>query len=220
MGIKLISLAAIALVLSTSINAAPVYSTGAGTAVISTDFSATFELLGEDQTLSNYQEGGLTFNTIGDSNSSACNDGTLCNNHSGFQGMSGGIYYLPQYGAIITATNNESFSAFEVMVGTGYSDAILHGVWETYSLGVLTGSGVFDESVGTIVGLSDAAGFDEVRIGTYRQFCVNTMFGGCTSATALDFASAQLLTTVPIPSAVWLFGSGLVGLIGVTRRKS
>jgi len=27
------------------------------------------------------------------------------------------------------------------------------------------------------------------------------------------------LTFIPIPAAVWLFGSGLVGLIGITRRK-
>ena len=28
------------------------------------------------------------------------------------------------------------------------------------------------------------------------------------------------VTTVPVPSAVWLFGSGLIGLIGVARRKA
>ena len=28
------------------------------------------------------------------------------------------------------------------------------------------------------------------------------------------------LTPVPVPAAVWLFGSGLIGLIGVARRKS
>ena len=28
------------------------------------------------------------------------------------------------------------------------------------------------------------------------------------------------LATVPVPSAVWLFGSGLIGLIGMARRKS
>ncbi len=27
-------------------------------------------------------------------------------------------------------------------------------------------------------------------------------------------------TVVPVPAAVWLFGSGLVGLVGVARRKS
>ena len=29
-----------------------------------------------------------------------------------------------------------------------------------------------------------------------------------------------LLTPVPIPSAVWLFGSGLIGLIGVAKKKA
>lgn len=32
---------------------------------------------------------------------------------------------------------------------------------------------------------------------------------------AAEFAS----TVVPIPSALWLFGSGLIGLVGVARRK-
>ena len=38
----------------------------------------------------------------------------------------------------------------------------------------------------------------------------------------IDFAPPTLAlstTVVPIPSAVWLFGSGLLGLIGVARRK-
>jgi hypothetical protein len=26
-------------------------------------------------------------------------------------------------------------------------------------------------------------------------------------------------STVPLPAAVWLFGSGLIGLIGIARRK-
>jgi len=30
---------------------------------------------------------------------------------------------------------------------------------------------------------------------------------------------ATTLATIPVPAAVWLFGSGLVGLIGVARRK-
>jgi hypothetical protein len=27
------------------------------------------------------------------------------------------------------------------------------------------------------------------------------------------------LTAVPVPAAVWLFGSGLIGLIGIARRR-
>ncbi|MCG6936815.1 MAG: VPLPA-CTERM sorting domain-containing protein [Gammaproteobacteria bacterium] len=31
---------------------------------------------------------------------------------------------------------------------------------------------------------------------------------------------ADTVTTVPVPAAVWLFGSGLIGLVGVARRKN
>ena len=41
-----------------------------------------------------------------------------------------------------------------------------------------------------------------------------------------DFTGADLLltklgpvTAIPVPAAVWLFGSGLISLIGITRRK-
>jgi len=30
---------------------------------------------------------------------------------------------------------------------------------------------------------------------------------------------SPVVSTVPIPAAVWLFGSGLLGLVGVARRK-
>jgi hypothetical protein len=28
------------------------------------------------------------------------------------------------------------------------------------------------------------------------------------------------ITSVPLPAAVWLFGSGLLGLVGIARRKN
>lgn len=31
---------------------------------------------------------------------------------------------------------------------------------------------------------------------------------------------SMTITAVPVPAAVWLFGSGLIGLIGIARRKS
>jgi hypothetical protein len=30
---------------------------------------------------------------------------------------------------------------------------------------------------------------------------------------------AAVVPEVPVPAAVWLFGSGLIGLVGVARRK-
>lgn len=35
----------------------------------------------------------------------------------------------------------------------------------------------------------------------------------------LDFSTLTLASPVPVPAAIWLFGSGLIGLIGVARRK-
>jgi hypothetical protein len=40
-----------------------------------------------------------------------------------------------------------------------------------------------------------------------------------TAQTANSY-SMTVTTVVPVPAAVWLFGSGLVGLIAVARRKA
>ena len=56
------------------------------------------------------------------------------------------------------------------------------------------------------VPMGDASGFGGVA---YTLSLVGTISGG-----AITAASA-----VPVPAAVWLFGSGLVGLAGVARRR-
>lgn len=61
-------------------------------------------------------------------------------------------------------------------------------------------------------------GFDPSRV-TFGDDFVEVNFLGLTildgSTIAIDLQTA----VVPIPAAVWLFGSGLIGLIGVARRK-
>ena len=57
-----------------------------------------------------------------------------------------------------------------------------------------------------------------------NQTNADVVLRGSADAPLESTASAWLaetapLTTVPIPAAVWLFGSGLIGLIGVARRK-
>ena len=43
---------------------------------------------------------------------------------------------------------------------------------------------------------------------------------GCTADVFFDNVSFQAdVSAVPVPAAVWLFGSGLLGLVGVARRK-
>ena len=43
------------------------------------------------------------------------------------------------------------------------------------------------------------------------------MYGYLTSGTSLTLTAQA--TVVPVPAAVWLFGSGLLGLVGIARRK-
>ena len=44
-----------------------------------------------------------------------------------------------------------------------------------------------------------------------------TRFGGGDGANGLIYV--EYASAVPVPAAVWLFGSGLIGLIGIARRK-
>lgn len=46
----------------------------------------------------------------------------------------------------------------------------------------------------------------------------NLLFNGSTSVKVGTFNLAP--AAVPLPAAVWLFGSGLVGLLGASRAKS
>jgi hypothetical protein len=48
----------------------------------------------------------------------------------------------------------------------------------------------------------------------YDSTAVDWTFSGGTSSYSMT------ITAVPVPAAVWLFGSGLVGLIAVARRKA
>ena len=53
------------------------------------------------------------------------------------------------------------------------------------------------------------------------SYAIGTSFGAPHFDVVLDNLSAVTtpVSTVPVPAAVWLFGSGLIGLIGFARRK-
>jgi len=52
-------------------------------------------------------------------------------------------------------------------------------------------------------------------IGSISQIDV-TLFEGSLTSFVFDYEN---VAPVPVPAAVWLFGSGLIGLVGVARRK-
>ena len=57
--------------------------------------------------------------------------------------------------------------------------------------------------------------------GSEDHLALDRYFGGQWNdeGTALSLIEGYMAETVPIPATLWLFGSGLLGLIGIARRK-
>ena len=66
------------------------------------------------------------------------------------------------------------------------------------------------------------AGFSDVNLDSPGVDCVYDADGPsveCNELVSIWVGSDGTVSVVPVPAAVWLFGSGLLGLIGVARRK-
>jgi hypothetical protein len=58
------------------------------------------------------------------------------------------------------------------------------------------------------------------RIGNALLFAPRADAGNKKDNDAFKISSLEVTAVVPVPAAVWLFGSGLIGLVGLARRKS
>jgi MYXO-CTERM domain-containing protein len=102
-----------------------------------------------------------------------------------------------------------SFVRIEFAAGSGYQ--ALNGYWATYDDGLRTGSGNFSMPRGTVLGLGDGAGFDEVR---YFAFSAPNRQAGY-SAPALD----EVRVGLPEPASPALWAAALMGMAALRRRK-
>jgi len=95
------------------------------------------------------------------------------------------------------------------------SDAIVGGVFD-YVLSGTNGGNDFDWTQ-MMVSAVMPVGTATTRIQLIHILEASTSAGG---AIFLDNASLTVSpAVVPVPAAVWLFGSGLLGLVGVARRR-
>lgn len=209
---KKILFALTGLLLAQTAAANVIQTTGSGSAVTTINASADFENVGALNG-NPYEEGGLSFSRSGLSfNNNGC-DYAGCNGHLGFNGFSGNYMY--------GTGNNGSFSisslgtsimhGLEFMVGTGFYSSTASVSWQAYLNGTLVGNGsIASFGVGQVIGFASQTGFNELRYTDLGSF----------GAPAFDNVRAQLSPAsapVPAPSAVWLFGTGLVGLLGIKR---
>ena len=67
---------------------------------------------------------------------------------------------------------------------------------------------------------ANAAGINRVNLdGSGLTTLVTGLDGPYGIALDLDAGHIYFTSVVPLPAAVWLFGSGFIGLIGMARRK-
>ena len=141
-------------------------------------------------------------------------------------GLFNAIDYGLQAGDIISGTNlkRDGVSIFDVQSATPASDGVHHTLNQgpaplavttlntstlcvpgTDCIGnVLSGGSLFTDD-----GISGSPMIDGPFIGLNVNFDIG-------SGNSLEVLS---VSSVPVPAAAWLFGSGLIGLIGIARRK-
>jgi hypothetical protein len=87
----------------------------------------------------------------------------------------------------------------------GSDDGAVNFLFDTNEVGVVDDSSRFF--------FLDTQATAYAWVGQFDLLCANS---GCISTPYPTFAPSA----VPVPAAVWLFGSGLLGLIGIARRKA
>lgn len=199
-------------------SAAPVQTFGAGSALGYVQFAAEFE--GNTSAAAVYNEGGLTFTDTSASSNGGCGYAyTDCGGSDGSEfsaAFTGNYFAALGSGASVRISSGSTvdLQAIEFAFDSGYLFGNIHGFWQTWRDGSLTGSGRFElGAVGTggVVGLSDSAGFDEVRLYAFNSATGTT---SSFSAPAIDNVYAA-----PTPASAWLAAAGLA-LLWQQRRRT
>jgi hypothetical protein len=194
-------------------SAAVIQSFGVGSAVQTVTNTAHFDA---NTTLANnYVEDGLLFSYVGSAKNNNCGfAGVNCYDDPSELSSSFAGNYMATAGTnayvSVKKSDGSDFYKVEFAAGSGYLN--LNGFWRTLNNGVQTGQGNFSAGDGTVLGLADIAGFDEVR---YFAFSTANKQSGFSSP-AFD----EVRVGVPEPGTLALFGLALMGMVGLRRRAN
>jgi len=89
-----------------------------------------------------------------------------------------------------------------------------------FASGIASGGGVnnYTLNASALLSLNNSSGSWAIGGSTLND--LGRAYGFTNGVGSGDFIQLTLeVTSVPIPTTVWLFGSGLIGLIGIARRK-
>ena len=119
-------------------------------------------------------------------------------------------------------TSQNTLTIIGSITDLGISNAeLFSGGFTDFGFETIYGSGVWSANGGGNAGvdLLDALGLPAGGF-TYVAFSLETSAGNVISTDLLAERAGRGLSEVPVPAAAWLFGSGLLGLMGVARRKA
>lgn len=153
-------------------------------------------------------------------------------NTAGLAGVWSGTYtfsmFSPGGGAVGTPSSDSWTWNFDAGTMTIANSATFYGsVWTASSI-TFTDTGTsydgnltFSWSVNPSIPVASSWDVDDGGTPGTATVTVNSATILATSSAFPGFQPffSGSLTQVPVPAAVWLFGSGLVGLIGVARRR-
>lgn len=118
-----------------------------------------------------------------------------------------------------------SISNVDISLSTpsGGSLAFVSGVALASSLqadgsNLLTGGTVTLRATGATTGIVAQADVD-VSAGIWTAYVVSAADGSLAQIAGGTLTGGTIASPVPVPAAAWLFGSALVGLLGVRRRR-
>ncbi|MCB9384263.1 MAG: PEP-CTERM sorting domain-containing protein [Bryobacterales bacterium] len=198
-----------AVLFSAVVSAAPILSIGS-TPLTTVDFMATFDTLTAYNVanLATYSEGGIDVRTPSSwPNFPSCGGVSPC--WYANSGYPGGV---PASLANISLTAGGLMQVVDFLgySGGGYPRTFY---WETYRGGIQTGSGNTTLATqGTLFAVSDAAGFDLLRVGV--------IFSNDANVIGIDDLRVERASTVPEPTTITLFGSALLFGVVLRRRRS
>lgn len=143
--------------------------------------------------------------------------------------------YAIAVNGMMDATNSVAVNESTSVVGNVTSDASIGSVWNNNFGGKFAGSfnnaGAIGDSLGFYLFSETVASGSTTIAVKYNPFtsAVNngTLLADGSAAKwtlnaagDLSYSVAAAPAAVPVPAAVWLLGSGLVGMVGVARRKA
>jgi hypothetical protein len=110
----------------------------------------------------------------------------------------------------IGSQNADGFGSFNLTIDNsdGFSSA-----YKTITFGITDVSGQWASASSVLIGNNDG------NLAAAHIFPCTITSAGCDLTNSPGANGSTGFAAVPIPAAAWLFGSGLIGLIGIARRK-